>query len=307
MSHPAPRWGATLPRRTTGVTTSARKASSSVDLRPLYAPSRARLLAHDLYGRKLNARAAQQTALSCSVAPLGARLPAGSTRLPGSVSGPRSPDRRSPWARPFPPRSPPRANPLCSIASRVLRPRPTPHSRACSSFGCCLHEPVRHACRTGMRPPRFQRKDVFTCMGSTTARGSSSASHLRGEDVAFPETELGRHLEIGPVSQLNTQPVITPVNASRLASRPETRASLRAGAIGYILPREGLAPPILSPTCLAHSALGQARRSRRCRPPSAHTSTADMVRRSDALRQLLLRSRRISIRLHPEEVGQKRL
>ena len=108
-----------------------------------------------------------------------------------------------------------------------------------------------------MRPPRFQRKDVFTCMGSTTARGSSSASHLRGEDVAFPETELGRHLEIGPVSQLNTQPVITPVNASRLASRPETRASLRAGAIGYILPREGLAPPILSPTCLAHSQMGQ--------------------------------------------------
>jgi hypothetical protein len=110
-----------------------------------------------------------------------------------------------------------------------------------------------------MRPPRFQRKDVFTCMGSTTARGSSSASHLRGEDVAFPEAELGRHLEIGPVSQLNTQPVITPVNASRLASRPETRASLRAGAIGYILPREGLAPPILSPTCLAHTAVGHDR------------------------------------------------
>ncbi len=112
-----------------------------------------------------------------------------------------------------------------------------------------------------MRPPRFQRKDVFTCMGSTTARGSSSASHLRGEDVAFPETELGRHLEIGPVSQLNTQPVITPVNASRLASRPETRASLRAGAIGYILPREGLAPPILSPTCLAHTGMGHEHRS----------------------------------------------
>jgi len=111
-------------------------------------------------------------------------------------------------------------------------------------------------CRTRMRPPRFQRKNVSTCMGSSTARGSSSASHLRGEDVAFPETELGRHLEIGPVSQLNTQPVITPVNASRLASRPETRASLRAGAIGYILPREGLAPPILSPACLAHSIQG---------------------------------------------------
>ena len=28
---------------------------------------------------------------------------------------------------------------------RYIRPRPTPHPRACSSFGYCLHEPVRHA------------------------------------------------------------------------------------------------------------------------------------------------------------------
>jgi hypothetical protein len=31
-------------------------------------------------------------------------------------------------------------------ASSVLCSRPTPHPRACSSFGCCLHEPVRCAC-----------------------------------------------------------------------------------------------------------------------------------------------------------------
>ena len=37
-------------------------------------------------------------------------------------------------------------SPLCSAASSVLLPRPTPHPRACSSFGCCLHEPVRRAC-----------------------------------------------------------------------------------------------------------------------------------------------------------------
>ena len=36
-----------------------------------------------------------------------------------------------------------------------------------------------------MRSPRFRAKDVSTCMGSPTARGSSSASQLRGEDVAF--------------------------------------------------------------------------------------------------------------------------
>ena len=51
-------------------------------------------------------------------------------------------------------------------------------------------------------------------MGSTTARGSSSASHLRGEDVAFRPTVRRQHLEIRPVSQLDTQPVVTPVNAS---------------------------------------------------------------------------------------------
>ena len=51
-------------------------------------------------------------------------------------------------------------------------------------------------------------------MGSPTARGSSSASHLRGEDVAFRPTERRQHLGIRPVSQLKTQPVVTPVNAS---------------------------------------------------------------------------------------------
>src|SRR5262249_22562856 len=45
----------------------------------------------------------------------------------------------------FPPRPPQRACPLCSAASSVLFPRPTSHPRTCSSFGCCLHEPVRRA------------------------------------------------------------------------------------------------------------------------------------------------------------------
>jgi hypothetical protein len=68
--------------------------------------------------------------------------------------------------------------------------------------------------RTQTRSPRFRRKDVSTCMGSPTARGSSSASHLRGEDVAFRPTERRQHLGIRPVSQLSTQPVVSPVNAS---------------------------------------------------------------------------------------------
>ena len=67
--------------------------------------------------------------------------------------------------------------------------------------------------RTRMRSPSFRTKDVSTCMGSQTARGSSSASHLRGEDVAFSSTERDRHLGIRPVSLLHTQPMVTPVNA----------------------------------------------------------------------------------------------
>lgn len=68
--------------------------------------------------------------------------------------------------------------------------------------------------RTRMRSPRFRAKDVSTCMGSPTARGSFSQSHLREEDVAFRPTERRQHLGIRPVSQLNTQPMVSPVNAS---------------------------------------------------------------------------------------------
>ena len=53
--------------------------------------------------------------------------------------------------------------------------------------------------RTRMRSPRYRTKDVSTCVGSATARGSSSASHLRGEDVAFSSPVRDRHLGIRPV------------------------------------------------------------------------------------------------------------
>ena len=119
----------------------------------------------------------------------------------------------------------------CSRLHRYYAAVRTPHPRTCPSFGCCLHGPVRRARRTPMRSPRFQRKDVSTCMGSSTARGSSSASHLRGEDVAFRPTERRQHLEIRPVSRLNTQPVVSPVNASSWPSRAAL-ASLGAGAAG---------------------------------------------------------------------------
>jgi hypothetical protein len=73
--------------------------------------------------------------------------------------------------------------------------------------------------RAWMRSPRFRAKNVSTCTRSPTARGSSHASHSSWDDVAFSSTERDRHLEIRPVSQLNTWPVVAPVNASRRPSR----------------------------------------------------------------------------------------
>ena len=73
--------------------------------------------------------------------------------------------------------------------------------------------------RAWMRPPRFRTKNVSTCTRSPTARGSSHASHSPWDDVAFSSAERDRHLGIRPVSQLNTWPVVSPVNASRLSSR----------------------------------------------------------------------------------------
>src|SRR5215470_17282818 len=73
--------------------------------------------------------------------------------------------------------------------------------------------------RARMRLPRFRAKNVSTCTRSPTARGSSHASHSPWDDVAFSSTERDRHLGIRPVSQLNTWPVVSPVNASRRPSR----------------------------------------------------------------------------------------
>jgi hypothetical protein len=79
--------------------------------------------------------------------------------------------------------------------------------------------------RAWMRPPRFRAKNFSTCTRSPTARGSSHASHSPWDDVAFSSTEGDRHLGIRPVSQLNTWPVVSPVNASRRPSRDDAHHS----------------------------------------------------------------------------------
>jgi hypothetical protein len=117
-------------------------------------------------------------------------------------------------------------------------------------------------CRTRMRPPRFRTKDVSTCMGSPTARGSSIRKPFARGGCCLLVSELDRHLGIRPVSQLDTQPVVSPVNASRLPSRAETSCITR-GRGGWL----GLTPwktctsyPL--PAFLAHSHLGHERPGR---------------------------------------------
>ena len=78
--------------------------------------------------------------------------------------------------------------------------------------------------RTRMRLPRFRAKNFSTCTRSPTARGSSHASHSPWDDVAFSSTERDRHLGIGPVSQLNTWPVV-----AESARGIAPRAALRSG------------------------------------------------------------------------------
>ena len=73
--------------------------------------------------------------------------------------------------------------------------------------------------RARVRPPRFHAKNFSTCTRSPTARGSPHPSQYAMGDVAFSFSERDRHLGIRPVSQLNTWPVASPVNASRRPSR----------------------------------------------------------------------------------------
>jgi hypothetical protein len=79
--------------------------------------------------------------------------------------------------------------------------------------------------RTRMRSPSFRAKNFSTCTRSPTARGSPMQAATSWADVAFSSAERDRHLESRPVSQLNTWPVVAPVNASRRPSRDATHHS----------------------------------------------------------------------------------
>src|SRR5713226_1567797 len=157
----------------------------------------------------------------------------GSTRYFGSVSEPRPPNGCSPWVRPFPPRLPPGVASPCSVASQVLWPHPTSNPR---TYLACVLSPSRagpaHESGHGLDLPGSAQRTSPRAQGLRLREVLPMQASTSWDDVAFSSTEGDRHLGIRPVSQLNTWPVVSPVNASRLPSRAEPRASLGVGAVG---------------------------------------------------------------------------
>src|ERR1700720_3715498 len=94
------------------------------------------------------------------------------------------------------------------------------------------------------------------------------------DDVAFSSTEKDRHLEIRPVSQLNTWPVVSPVNASRRPSRDAAHHS-GSGRMASPYPM-GDFHLLFFASFLAHSELGQKAKFRGDQRMSAFASKADI-------------------------------
>jgi len=96
------------------------------------------------------------------------------------------------------------------------------------------------------------------------ARFGQCLSVMHLHDVAFSSAERDQHLELRPLSLLNTQPMVPPVNASPAPSRVPAHYT-GPEAVGWTLLRGGLPPPILCQVCLAHAACGRLLPLKSCR------------------------------------------
>ena len=102
------------------------------------------------------------------------------------------------------------------------------------------------------------------------------------DDVAFSSTERDRHLGIRPVSQLNTWPVVSPVNASRRPSRDAAHHS-GSGRMASPYPM-GDFHLLFFASFLAHSELGQKQKSAITTAMSASPPIATTLRTSREVR-----------------------
>src|SRR6266851_2414272 len=161
----------------------------------------------------------------------GAQPPIGSTWYLGSVSEPRPPVDCFPRVRPFPPRPPPEVAFLCSVAPRyygLIRLLIRVHARRTASAF-----PSRPGTSPGTgETSQVPHKELHHVREAFDCARFCPCKPIRHGRCCLLVRELDRHLGIRPVSQLNTWPMVSPVNASRLPSRAEPRASLGVGAVG---------------------------------------------------------------------------
>src|SRR5260370_37659966 len=88
------------------------------------------------------------------------------------------------------------------------------------------------ACATCHNPARAFTAGRPTSIGIHGRVGQRNAPTVLNAFYNNNQFWDGRESHIRPVSQLNTRPVVSPVNASRLPSRAEPRASLGVGVVG---------------------------------------------------------------------------
>jgi len=134
---------------------------------------------------------------------------------------------RSPWSTPFPPRAPPLPKQLCSPASQVLWGRPTPRRRTRRSYSLMAFtdRPWSFLAKGVFGVSRFSRME-FPHMHRVfdSAVPTSGSRPIVARRMAFPTSEQGRHTEL-LISELNTWPACTPVNASPAALPPPAHDS----------------------------------------------------------------------------------
>ena len=161
----------------------------------------------------------------------GAQPPIGSTWHLGSVSEPRPPVGCSHRVRPFPPRPPPELPSFVRSLPRyygLIRLLIRVHTRRTA---------IAFPSRPGTSPgtgetSQVPHKELLHVRKVSDCARFFPCKPLRHGRCCLLVSELDRHLGIRPVSQLNTRPVVSPVNASRLPSRAEPRASLGVGVVG---------------------------------------------------------------------------
>ncbi len=157
------------------------------------------------------------------------------------------PCRRSPWSISFPPRTPqPPTGRLCSPASMVLRDRPTPHQRACRTYGCSLLRPALAAIGRGTAGvSRFSRMEFPRMLRVSDSAASSDGSRWSPSPVSPSPSPYRVGTPDQVISELNGWPACAPVNASPAASRPPAhdsgsrwfaKPSLYGSCIRYSMP-----------------------------------------------------------------------